>query len=113
MHQGAITCRLLVDFPQPRPIHLVYRINGGSILTRRLSWTIATQTRTHLLSQSRSLWQSWTHFVIRILNPIANEDGHEQRYRASDLNRKFEDIRTTMLKSAAETISYRVSALNK
>jgi hypothetical protein len=51
--------------------------------------------------------------VIRILNPIANEDGHEQRYRASDLNRKFEDIRTTMLKSAAETISYRVSALNK
>jgi hypothetical protein len=51
--------------------------------------------------------------VIRILNPIANEDGHEQRYRASDLNRKFEDIRTTMLKSAAETINYRVSALNK
>ena len=51
--------------------------------------------------------------VLRILEPIANEDGHDQRYRAKDLNRKFEDIRTTMLKSAAETIGYRVSALNK
>jgi hypothetical protein len=40
MHQGAITCRLLVDFPQPRRIHLVYRINSGSILTRKQTYAL-------------------------------------------------------------------------
>lgn len=35
--------------------------------------------------------------VIDILKPIALDDDHSHRYRAADLNRAFEEVRTRLI----------------
>jgi hypothetical protein len=51
--------------------------------------------------------------VIRILDPIAEDDKHAVRHRASDLNRKFKDIRMHTVRSAIESLQHRVNDLSK
>lgn len=49
--------------------------------------------------------------LIELLDPMAKDEDHPKRYTASDLNRKFGDVRCAMLKSAANGLSYRVQEL--
>jgi hypothetical protein len=49
--------------------------------------------------------------LIKLLDPMAKDEDHPKRYTASDLNRKFGDVRLAMLKSAADGLNYRVQDL--
>jgi hypothetical protein len=51
--------------------------------------------------------------VIRILDPVADDEKHAVRHRASDLNRKFKDIRMQTVRSAIECLQHRVNDLSK
>lgn len=51
--------------------------------------------------------------LIDILKPIAADDMHEQRYRAADLNRGLEEIRTRLIKQTHGYLTARADFLNK
>jgi hypothetical protein len=49
--------------------------------------------------------------LIKLLDTMAKDEDHPKRYTASDLNKKFSDVRLAMLKSAADGLNYRVQDL--
>jgi hypothetical protein len=49
--------------------------------------------------------------LIDILEPIAKDDTHDQRYRAADLNRALTEIRTRLIKQTHGYLQARADAL--
>ena len=49
--------------------------------------------------------------LIDILEPIATDDTHDQRYRAADLNRALTEIRTRLIKQTHGYLQARADAL--
>ena len=51
--------------------------------------------------------------LIEILAPIAEDDTHDQRYRAANLNRELTEVRTRLIKQAHGYLQARADFLNK